>query len=95
MLCYSELFSKFVRRGEIITMRKADVKAGGKAQNSSFKIKTYSISEILAAGGATAFANQVGKKTQNITARLKEFSKDAFLTEEEAQSALEMLKNNK
>ncbi len=76
-------------------MGKADVKSGEETQKSFFKVKTYSVSEIMAAGGATAFANQLGKKAQNIIPRLKEFPQDAFLTDEEAKSALEMLKNSK
>jgi len=76
-------------------MGKTGVKAGGETQNSFFKVKTHSISEILAAGGATAFANQIGKKPQNIVARLKALPREAFLTNEEAKSALEALKNNK
>jgi hypothetical protein len=76
-------------------MGKSGVKAGGETQNSFFKVKTYSISEIMDAGGATAFANQVGKKPQNITARLKALPREAFLTNEEAKSALEALQHHK
>jgi len=76
-------------------MGKTDLKTGGKEQNSFLKIKTYSISEILSAGGATAFANQIGKKPQNTISRLKALAQDAFLTDEEAESALSILKSNK
>lgn len=76
-------------------MGKAGIKTGGETQNSFFKVKSYSISEIMAAGGATAFATKMGKRPQNIISRLKHFSQDAFLTNEEAKSALEVLKNNK
>ena len=76
-------------------MGKTGIKAGGEAQNSFFKVKSYSISEIMAAGGATAFATKMGKKPQNLPSRLKDFPQDAFLTNDEAKSALETLKNNK
>jgi len=76
-------------------MGKAGTKSGGETQNSFFKVKSYSISEIMAAGGATAFATKMDKKPQNIVARLKHFSQDAFLTNEEAKLALDALKNNK
>ncbi|QKJ28271.1 hypothetical protein HQ865_00350 [Mucilaginibacter mali] len=75
-------------------MGKADIKTGGETQ-SPFNIKTYSVSEILAAGGTTAFANQLGKNTQHTIARLKALPKEDFLTDEEAKAALEYLKNNK
>ncbi len=76
-------------------MGKAGIKTGGETQNSFFKVKSYSISEIMAAGGATAFATKMGKKPQNIASRLKDFPQDAFLTNDEVELALEVLKNNK
>jgi hypothetical protein len=76
-------------------MEKSSIKGGGAAQNSFFKVKTYSVAEILAAGGTTAFANQLGKNFQNTSARLKNLPKEDFLTDEEAAAALEYLKNNK
>lgn len=76
-------------------MGKTGIKTGGETQNSFFKIKSYSVSEIMAAGGATAFATKMGKKPQNLASRLKDFPQDAFLTNDEAKSALETLKNNK
>lgn len=76
-------------------MRKTELNKDGETQKSLFKVKTYSISEITAAGGATAFANQIGKKPQHIVARLKEFSKEDFLTDEEATFALENLQLSK
>jgi hypothetical protein len=76
-------------------MGKTETKAGGETQNSFSKIKSYSISEIMAAGGAEAFATKMGKTSQQLIARLKELPKEAFLTEEEAEIALEMLRNNK
>ncbi len=76
-------------------MGKTGIKTGGEIPNSFFKVKSYSISEIMAAGGATAFATKMGKKPQNLASRLKDFPQDAFLTNDEAESALETLKNNK
>lgn len=76
-------------------MGKTGVKSGDETQKSFFKVKTYSVSEIMAAGGTTAFANQMGKNPQNTITRLKELPKDDFLTDEEANAALEYLKNNK
>lgn len=76
-------------------MKKTDIKAGGETQHSFFNIKTHSIADILAAGGATGFATKMGKKPQNLVARLKDFPKEAFLTDAEAKAALESLSNNK
>lgn len=64
--------------------------------DSSFsKHKSYSIDEIMAAGGTTAFATKMGKNFQAIGDRLKKLSKDAFLTKEEANDALRVLNENK
>jgi hypothetical protein len=76
-------------------MDKAVIKTGTEEQNSFSKIKSYSVSEIMAAGGAMAFATKMGKDPQKLIARLKALPKEAFLTEEEANAALEMLRNNK
>lgn len=75
-------------------MGKTGTKAGGETQKSFFKVKTFSVSEIMSAGGATAFANQIGKKPQNISIRLEALPSESFLTDEEAKSALKTLKNN-
>jgi hypothetical protein len=45
-------------------MKKTGIQAGGETQHSFFKVKTHSIAEILAAGGATWFAAKMGKKSQ-------------------------------
>jgi len=76
-------------------MGKTGIKASGETDHSSFKVKSYSVAEILAAGGATAFATKMGKKPQNLSVGLKAFPKDAFLTDDEVEIALQMLKNNK
>jgi hypothetical protein len=84
-----------LQTGGIKIMGETGIKAGGETQNFFLKVKTYSVSEILAAGGTTAFANQMGKDPQNTIARLKDIPKEDFLTDEEANAALEYLKNNK
>lgn len=76
-------------------MGKTSIKPIGEAQNSLFKVKTYSVSEILAAGGTTAFANQMGKNQQHTITELKKIPKEDFLTDEEANAALKYFKSNK
>lgn len=67
-----------------------------KIVKSSFpKFKTYSVEEILAAGGTTAFANKLGKHPENLAERLKQFPEEAFLTEDEFARALETLNSSK
>jgi hypothetical protein len=73
-------------------MGNAGIKAQGDTQHTHLNVKTYSISEILSSGGTTAFATKMGKKPQNLAERLKDFPKEDFLTEEEANKALDMLK---
>lgn len=57
--------------------------------------KSYSIDEIMAAGGTTAFAAKMGKNFQAIDNRLKKLPKDTFLTKDEANEALKILKESK
>ena len=65
-------------------------------QESSFpKIKAYSIDEILAAGGTTAFADKLGKNFGDLAARLKELPENAFLTDKEVEQALKTLRESK
>lgn len=64
-------------------------------QPSSARHKSYSIIEIMASGGATAFANKMRKKPSNIDDRLRELPKEAFLTKEEAIIALQRLNESK
>lgn len=67
-----------------------------KIVKSSFpKFKTYSVEEILAAGGTTAFANKLNKRPQDIPERLRQLPYDAFLTDDEVVSALEVLNASK
>jgi hypothetical protein len=72
-------------------MGKTGIKAGGETQHSFLKVKTHSIADILAAGGATGFANKMGKKPQNLVRRLKNLPQEDFLTADEANLALESL----
>lgn len=58
-------------------------------------IKSYSVAEVIAAGGTTAFANKLGKNPQDLVDYLKELPDDAFLTDEEAEAALKYLRENK
>lgn len=76
-------------------MSKRNTKIQSDVQSLFSSHKAYSVSEILAAGGTTAFANKMGKRPENIVDRLKELPEDAFLTEEEATLALKMLKDSK
>lgn len=64
--------------------------------DSSFsRHKSYSIDEIMAAGGTTAFATKMGKNFRAISDHLKKLPEDAFLTKEEANAALQMLNESK
>ncbi|RZJ91938.1 MAG: hypothetical protein EOO20_03530 [Chryseobacterium sp.] len=72
-------------------MGKRTVIKSGEGQSSSSRYKSYSISEIMAAGGATAFASKMGKNPDIIDDRLKQLPKDAFLTKEDAFLALQTL----
>jgi len=59
------------------------------------RFKSYSVEEILAAGGAIAFADKLGKNSRTLYEGLKSLPKDAFLTEEEFQQAMESLNASK
>jgi hypothetical protein len=76
-------------------MGKRSIITSGETQPSFSSHKSYSIAEIMAAGGATAFANKMGKNPDSIDSRLKELPKDAFLTKEEATLALQRLNESK
>jgi hypothetical protein len=76
-------------------MGKRNAKTSEDELRPSFNYKSYSIDEIVAAGGATAFANKLGKNPQAIISNLKTLPKDAFFTDEEVREALETLKMNK
>ena len=72
-----------------------NIKTTGDTQNPFSGHRSYSIAEIMAAGGTTAFANKLGKNPQAIVDRLKELPKEAFLTNEEAIRALKTLDESK
>jgi hypothetical protein len=76
-------------------MNKKDINTVGEEHYIFPKLKSYSVDEIMAAGGPTAFAEKLGKNPQNIIKRLEKLPKDAFLTDEEVEIALKMLKESK
>jgi hypothetical protein len=57
--------------------------------------KSYSVEEILAAGGATAFANKMGKNPENIEKALEALPDEGFLTDEDVKAALEILREKR
>jgi len=57
--------------------------------------KSYSVDEILSGGGATAFANKLGKNAKGIITSLSSLPNDAFLTDDELKDALVVLNENK
>ncbi|MDB5149123.1 MAG: hypothetical protein JWQ57_3143 [Mucilaginibacter sp.] len=57
--------------------------------------KSYSVDEILAAGGATAFAVKMGFKVGDIIKELQALPPEAFLTDEEVEAALVILRESK
>ncbi|MVN23236.1 hypothetical protein [Mucilaginibacter arboris] len=76
-------------------MEKQSPKTSDETKLSFADFKSYSVEEIMAAGGTTAFANKSGKHPQQLVEALKNLPADAFLTEEELELALKMLKDNK
>ncbi|BAU53341.1 MULTISPECIES: hypothetical protein [Mucilaginibacter] len=76
-------------------MNNRNTKISDEIQASFPGRKSYSIAEILAAGGATAFASKMGKTPESIEDRLKKLPKDAFLTKDEAADAIETLNESK
>ncbi|MEX8546500.1 MAG: hypothetical protein V5804_02760 [Mucilaginibacter sp.] len=76
-------------------MGKRSIKKSDEATPSFSNFKSYSVAEIMAAGGTTAFANKLGKHPELIGEKFKELPADAFLTEEEVAQALKMLRESK
>lgn len=76
-------------------MGKRNIKTSDDSQHSFPSLKSYSIDEILAAGGTTAFAEKMGKSAHTLMTHLKTIPKEDFLTEEEYLSALETLNQSK
>jgi hypothetical protein len=60
-------------------MKKKEIKVLGNAEQLFPKLKAYSVDEILAAGGTTAFAEKLGKSWQNLMANLEKLPKMLFL----------------
>lgn len=73
----------------------SDKKVKNNTNSASLHYKSYSINEIMNAGGTMAFANKLGKNPANISLRLKALPKEAFLSDEEVKQALILLKNEK
>lgn len=73
-------------------MGKKNVTASKDERLSFPSYKSYSVDEVLAAGGTTAFAEKLGKDPNKIIDRLKHLPKDVFLTEEEFEAAMKTLK---
>jgi hypothetical protein len=57
--------------------------------------KSYSVDEVLAAGGATAFAVKMGKSLKGLKEELAALPPESFLTDEEFETALAMLRESK
>jgi hypothetical protein len=76
-------------------MGKNNIKATEEAKPLFSSFKSYSIDEIIAAGGTTAFADKMGKSAKSLEDALKKIPKDAFLTEEEFLKAMETLNQSK
>jgi hypothetical protein len=76
-------------------MNKKNIETLKKSRPLFSGLKSYSIDEILAAGGTTAFANKMGKSAEGLEDALKKLPKDAFLTEEEFLEAMKTLNESK
>ncbi|WP_259071540.1 hypothetical protein HDF24_26025 [Mucilaginibacter sp. X4EP1] len=76
-------------------MDKKNIKISNEEQYSFPGLRSYSINEILAAGGTTAFANKLGKNAQSLLDYLKSIPKEDLLTEEEVADALKILNESK
>jgi len=76
-------------------MGKNNIKTSEDAEMPSFNYKSYSIDEIIAAGGTTAFADKMGKSAKALEDALRKLPKNAFLTEEEFLKAMETLNESK
>lgn len=76
-------------------MDKKNIKTSNEEQYPFPGLKSYSINEILAAGGPDAFADKLGKSAQSLIDRLKTIPKDDLLTEKEYLNALQTLNESK
>jgi hypothetical protein len=57
--------------------------------------KSYSVEEILAAGGTSAFARKMGVSGKKQMEALANHPSEDFLTDEEMETALKILRENK
>lgn len=92
------LFFTIFRNFDTVTkaiMDKKNIKTSNEAQHSFPRLKTYSVDEIIAAGGTTAFGNKLGKNAQSLIDYLKTIPKEDLLTEEEVANALKTLNESK
>ena len=76
-------------------MGKKNIEISKDEQPSFPKFKSYSVDEILAAGGPDAFAEKLKKNFHNAIDRLGKLPKDAFLTDEEFEEAMKTLNQSK
>lgn len=76
-------------------MNKKDIDIAKDERVDFPRYKSYSVNEVLAAGGTTAFAEKLGKDPRKIIEELKKLPKESFLTEEEFQAAMETLRRGK
>jgi hypothetical protein len=76
-------------------MNNKNIETSNEKEYSFPRLKSYSIDEVLAAGGADAFAKKMGKSWGNLIDRLEKLPKDAFLTDEEFEEAMKTLNQSK
>jgi len=57
--------------------------------------RSYSINEVLAAGGPTAFADKIGLDTKRMFEEIAALHPDAFLTDDEFNAAMATLNSGK
>lgn len=76
-------------------MGKRNIKISDNEHFAFPSYKSYSVEEIMAAGGPTSFAEKRGKTGKDLVEALKKLPKEAFLTDDEANIALKMLSEGK
>jgi len=76
-------------------MGKRNIESAKEMEHLFSRHKSYSIDEIIAAGGADAFAEKMGKSWENLIDHLEKLPKDAFLTDKEFEEAMKTLNQSK
>jgi hypothetical protein len=76
-------------------MGKRNIEISREEQNPFSNLKSYSVDEILAAGGTTAFAEKMGKSAEGLLNVLKNLPQEAFLSDEEFEEAMKTLNQSK